>query len=132
MLIGVGMDLAAAAPWRAALEDPATAALEGTFTGAELRYCQAGAGDPGERLAARFAAKEAFVKALGASHLHQAPRVGRLDLRGVEVRNDDYGRPYLALHGEAKAVADQLGVRRAWVNLTHEDDTAGAVVVLEG
>ncbi len=132
MLIGLGLDLAAADLWRDALEDPATAVLEGTFTPAELAYAKGRPGDVAESLAVRFAAKEAFVKALGASHRHRAPRVPRLDPRDIEVSNDEYGRPYLVLHGAAEALADQLGVRHAWLSLTHEKSTAAAVVVLEG
>lgn len=132
MLIGIGIDLANADLWREALDDPATDALTGTFTGAELAYANAGPGDVAESLAARFAAKEAFVKALGASHRHEPPRVPRLDLRDIEVANDEYGRPYLVLHGEADTLAEQLGVRHAWLSLTHEKSTAAAVVVLEG
>ncbi len=130
MLIGVGLDLAAAETWREVLGDPATGALAGTFTPRELAYAREATGDAGEHLAARFAAKEAFVKALGCSHLHIPPRIPKMDLREVEVVNDEYGRPYLVLHGQAKALADQMGVRRAWLSLTHEQSTAA--VVLEG
>ncbi len=131
MLIGVGIDLAAADLWREALEDPATDVLAGTFTGAELAYAKDRPGDVAESLAARFAAKEAFVKALGASHRHRKPAVPRLDPRDIEVANDEYGRPYFVLHGQADAVAEQLGVRHAWLSLTHEKSIAAAVVVLE-
>jgi len=132
VLIGVGLDLAATAFWRDALEDPATDVLAGTFTPAELSYARSTSGEVAEHLAARFAAKEAFVKALGASHRHRRPRVARLDQRDIEVRNDEYGRPYLVLSGEAQATAEQLGVRHIWLSLTHEESTAAAVVVLEG
>ncbi len=132
MLIGVGLDLAAAEIWREALDDPATAAVTGTFTADELGYAHSAVGDVAEHLAVRFAAKEAFVKALGASHRHRPPRAPRLDLRDVEVANDDYGRPYLVLHGRAHALAEQMGVRHAWLSLTHERGTGAAVVVLEG
>ena len=132
MLIGLGMDLAAVSHWQAALANPATVAIEGTFTAAERAYAHSTAGAPAEHLAARFAAKEAFIKALGGARRPQPPLTARLDPRTVEVVRDPHGRPALALHGEAKAIADALGVRRTWVSLTHTEGTAGAVVALEG
>ena len=132
MLIGVGMDLAQVDFWAKALGDPATAVIEATFTPAERTYAQAAKGPTAEHLAARFAAKEAFVKAVGATRHGQPPLINRLDLRCVEVERDQHGRPRIALHGEARTLAGQLGVRHVWLSLTHTEGTAGAVVVLEG
>ncbi len=132
MLIGVGIDLAAADFWAKALVDPATAVVEGTFTAQELESARARSGPLEESLAARFAAKEAFVKALGGTRVSAPPLRTRVEPREVEVCSDDYGRPYLVLHGDAKSLADELGVRHAWLSLTHEAGQAAAVVVLEG
>ena len=132
MLIGVGIDLADASFWQAALDNPATSVVEGTFTDQERRDARTGAGDEAERLAGRFAAKEAFVKALGGSRLGLPPSVERLDLSEVEVLRDAYGRPSLTLHGRAAEIASNLGVRHTWLSLTHEKGQAAAVVVLEG
>lgn len=75
-------------------------------------------------LAARFAAKEAVAKALGAP-------VG-LHWRDAEVHRDDAGRPHLAMHGTVKDRADELGVARTHLSLSHDAGIASAVVVLEG
>lgn len=132
MLIGVGMDLAEVGTWRAALEQPASAAIEATFTPAERTYALTAVGESAEHFAARFAAKEAFIKAVGATRHGQPPLVSRLDLRTIEVERDLHGRPRIALHGEAQTLAGQLGVQHIWLSLTHTAETAGAVVVLEG
>ncbi len=132
MLIGLGMDLASVAFWRTALADPATDAVRGTFTADEQAYAHSTVGEPAEHLAARFAAKEAFIKALGAARRPQPPLTARLDPQSVEVVRDAYGRPALRLHADAQRIADALGVRHTWLSLTHTGDVAGAVVALEG
>ncbi len=131
MILGMGLDLAASEPWRQALEDPAGASLETCFTAGELARVQGGAVHPAERLAARFAAKEAFLKALGAATISRG--AGRpIDLRDIEVDSDAWGRPMLVLHRAALAQAEAIGVVRAHLSLTHEGATAAAVVMLEG
>jgi holo-[acyl-carrier protein] synthase len=132
VLIGIGMDLAEVGHWQKALGDPATSVIEATFTASERAYAQSSSGEAAQHLAARFAAKEAFIKALGATRHGRAPLTPQVDLRAIEVERDAHGRPRLALHGPAQALADQLGVRHIWLSLTHTDGTAGAVVVLEG
>jgi len=75
-------------------------------------------------LAARFAAKEALAKALGApAGMHWVD---------AEVRTDETGRPTLALSGSVAARAAELGVRHTHVSLSHDAGIASAVVVLEG
>ncbi len=77
-------------------------------------------------MAARFAAKEAAVKALGTGF---AAGVGPLD---VEVVSLSSGKPELRLHGAAARRAGELGAAAAHISLTHERDAAAAVVILEG
>lgn len=76
-------------------------------------------------LAARFAAKEAFAKALGTG-------LRGFSLNEVQVENDPHGRPYLVLHGRARELFARRGGSRAHLSLTHEKDAAIAVVVIEG
>jgi phosphopantetheine--protein transferase-like protein len=76
------------------------------------------------RLGARFAAKEAVMKALGVG-------LGAFKLRDVEVVRLASGAPTLRLHGAAAALADACGVRRWHVSLTHTALTAQAVVLAE-
>jgi len=94
------------------------------FTETERAYA-ARSRDPGPRLAARFAAKEAVLKALGVG-------VGAAGFRDVEVVRGEGGAPGLALSGRAAALSASRGVRRWHVSLTHTDTLAVASVVAEG
>jgi holo-[acyl-carrier protein] synthase len=76
-------------------------------------------------LAARFAAKEAFGKAIGAGLRHVA-------LRDIAVLNDSGGKPVMLLTGSAEAAFKELGGARIVVSLSHERDNALAVVLIEG
>ena len=76
-------------------------------------------------LAGRWAAKEAFAKALGTGF---SEGVGMHD---VEILPLASGRPELHLHGAAAARAESMGVRTVHVSISHERDVAGAVVILE-
>jgi holo-[acyl-carrier protein] synthase len=75
-------------------------------------------------LAARFAAKEALAKALGAP--------GNLSWQDAEVVTEESGRPRLELRGTVLARADELGVASVHLSLSHDAGIASAVVVLEG
>ena len=77
-------------------------------------------------VAARFAAKEAAVKALGTGF---AEGIGPRD---VAVRSLPSGKPELVLSGKAREKADALGVKKLHLTLTHTRDNAAAVVILEG
>ncbi len=81
--------------------------------------------DPTEALAARFAAKEAVMKAL-------AVGLGAFAFRDVEVVRAESGAPSLVLRGDADAVAARKGVGGWLVSLTHTDRTAGAVALALG
>lgn len=75
-------------------------------------------------LAARFAAKEAFGKALGTG-------LRGIVLRDILVRNDRFGKPEILVTGTAEAALAKAGARRVHLSLTHERDNAIAVVILE-
>jgi holo-[acyl-carrier protein] synthase len=95
------------------------------FTELERLQC-ARRQDRVQALAARFAAKEACLKALGTGWSQG------LSLKQVEVIRLEGGRPELKLHRAAAARAKELGVTRMLVSLTHQPGAAAAVVVLEG
>ncbi len=76
-------------------------------------------------IATRFAAKEAFAKALGVG-------LRGFELRDVEVRNDPLGKPEIVLHGKAVTALEKSGGTSVFVSLTHEEDYAIAMVVIEG
>ena len=98
--------------------------FERICTPAEREYCEKFGEGRFERYAGRFAAKEAFGKALGTG-------VEGFALRDVEVVNDPRGKPELRLHGNAPRALAAFGGRRVHVSLSHEDDNAIAMVVIE-
>ncbi|HET6792971.1 MAG TPA: holo-ACP synthase [Acidimicrobiales bacterium] len=91
------------------------------YTEAELAYAGR-ARDPTQRLAARFAAKEATMKALGVG-------VGGFAFREAEVVKARSGAPSMALHGRAAARAAAVGVGALVVTMTHTDQMAAAIVI---
>lgn len=78
-----------------------------------------------ERFAANFAVKEAFFKAVGKGF---KSNIRMLD---VEVLRDEYGKPYVNLHGKARRVAEMAGIHSVHVSISHDGDYATAVVILE-
>lgn len=117
----VGVDLVHVPSFAEQLEDRASGFVEHTFTPRERKVLQP------HRLAARFAAKEAFLKAWSGARLHQPPLLGNVDLREIEVADDGYGRPRLILHG---AIAQAVGACTTSLSLSHDGDAAIAVVLL--
>jgi holo-[acyl-carrier protein] synthase len=117
-----GIDLVDVPAFAQQLADPASGFVAATFTAAEQRLK-----DP-RRLAARFAAKEAFLKAWSGSRYGSAPLLGAVDLREIEVVSDGYGRPGIALHG---AVAAAVGPFAASLSLSHDGDAAIALVCFD-
>jgi holo-[acyl-carrier protein] synthase len=120
---GLGTDLVEIERFRQALARRASLP-DRLFTAGEQEYAF-GQHDPVHSLAARFGAKEAVMKALGAG-------LGAFAFRAVEVVRDDTGAPSLALHGAAATLAAERGVRAWQLSLTHTDATAMAVVLALG
>lgn len=133
-VLGVGIDLVDVVAFGEQLEAPGTRFELHAFSAGERAEVGATAPDRVRRLAARYAAKEAFVKAWSASRFGRAPALAAWDLSEVEVVNDAHGRPSLRLSGAvAAAVHEQFGDRwTAHVSTTHDGPSAAAVVVLEG
>ena len=123
MILGVGIDLTPAERIARALARHAGRFEARVFTDGERRYC-AGKARPAEHYAARFAAKEAMLKALGVPD--------GLSWHEMEVVPSERGRPDLVLRGAAEQAARRLGVTKVWLTLTHAGGLAAAVVVLEG
>ncbi|MDK1472857.1 holo-ACP synthase [Streptomyces sp. 549] len=122
MIIGVGIDVAEIDRFAQSMErTPGLAAR--LFLDGEL-YLPSGERRGVASLAARFAAKEALAKALGAP--------GGLHWTDAEVRTADSGRPSLVVHGTVAARAEELGVREWHVSLSHDAGVASAVVIAEG
>lgn len=125
MIVGIGIDLVQIGRVAELLERRGERALRRLFTPGEVERCRGGR-SPRESFAARFAAKEAFFKALGTGW----GRGG--DWTEVEVVSAPSGAPGLRLHGRAAARAAARGVSRLHLSLTHTGDLTGAYVVLEG
>ena len=115
MIVGVGVDLVEVARFARSLERT-PALLERLFTPAEQAV------EKLESLAARFAAKEAVAKVLG------APGLSWVDAEVVRLEN---GAPRLVLHGEALAHAQEMGIAHWHVSLSHDGGFATAFVVAE-
>jgi len=124
MIIGLGTDLVGVARIAGVYARHGEHFLARTYSAGERTYCLA-ARDPAERLAARWAAKEACMKALGTGW---AKGVGFTD---ISLLADAAGVPRLALAGGALRVAERLGARRWHCSVSHSDGFAMAVVVLE-
>ena len=124
MIVGIGTDLAEVKRIGQTVEDYGDRFLNRVFTELERRYSMRKK-NYAERLAARFAAKEAGMKAIGTGW-----RFG-VTWKDFEVVNEPTGRPTLRLSGAAARHADRLGAKRISLSLTHTADTAFAVVILE-
>jgi len=132
-VIGLGLEIVDVSAFRGQLDDPTAALPLTAFSTAE--QAEVGVTEPSSarRLAARGAAKLAFLKALSASNPDAEHLLGSPDLSEVEIANDASGKPSLRVWGEVARVATGcLGSDWiALVSLTHEGNTAAAVVVLE-
>src|SRR5204862_5759383 len=116
---GIGIDAVEVDRFRTVLRRTPGVATR-LFTDGE-RAAGARRRDPAQRLAARFAAKEAVMKALGVG-------LGAFGFHDVEVINGPNGAPTLELRGEAARLAARLGVRHVRVSMTHTNLLAEAVV----
>ena len=125
MIIGIGIDIIKSDRIRAAVERRGGRFLDRVYTPGEQAYC-ARKSDGTYSLAARFAVKEAAFKALGSGW-----SAGGGFLK-VEVVNNPAGKPDVVLHGRAKAIAEELGVKSILTSITHDAGISAAVVVLEG
>jgi len=121
-MIGIGCDLVEVERIKSAI---ARAGFkERVFTPEEIAYCTGSAGDKAQSYAARFAAKEAFLKAIGTGL-----RGGKLT--EISVTNDELGKPELRVKGYFASYLEKLGVKKICVTLSHTSSNAMAVVMLE-
>jgi holo-[acyl-carrier protein] synthase len=125
MILGMGTDLAEVDRIRTAIERFGSRFTGRVYTAAEAAYAERKA-NRYERYAARFAAKEAGMKAIGTGWNDG------IRWQDFEVANLPSGKPTLRLHGRAREIADEMGVRGISLSLTHTANVAMAVVILEG
>jgi holo-[acyl-carrier protein] synthase len=124
MILGIGVDLMEPARLERSLAEHGDRFEERVFTPGEIADCTDRA-DRAQALAARFAAKEACLKALGTGWAEG------LGFSQIEVVRAENGRPEIRLNGRAAERADEIGVKSIHVSLTHQPTMAAAVVVLE-
>jgi holo-[acyl-carrier protein] synthase len=124
MIIGTGIDIAEVPRIRHSIERFGDRFLHRIYTAGEIRYCDSKANRV-ERYAARFAAKEAAMKALGTGWSHG------VRWRDCEVSRLPGGRPTILFHGKAGEIAATLGLKNAALSISHTEAQAIAQVILE-
>ncbi|MFZ0978331.1 MAG: holo-ACP synthase [Candidatus Acidiferrales bacterium] len=124
MIVGLGLDIAEIDRIEAAIKRHGAPFLERLFTPAEMAYCESHKGKY-ERYAARFAAKEAAMKALGTGWSHG------VRWRDIEVTREPSGKPTLRLAGVAADIAKRMGVKNISLTITHSGNLALAEVIFE-
>lgn len=97
---------------------------EKIFTPNEIKYCESRK-NKAQNYAARFAAKEAFFKAIGTGWR------GGLAFNEIEVVNNELGKPEINLYGETKKLIEKDRIENIYVSLSHVKNLASAIVILE-
>ena len=125
MIVGIGIDLVEIDRVEHMIESLGDRMYSRLFSDDEASYIRSKP-LPAQHAAVRLAAKEAAFKALAGNDLAR-----RITWTDVEVISDRNGIPSIKLHGTAQQRADELGITRIHVSLTHSRDSAAAMVVLE-
>jgi holo-[acyl-carrier protein] synthase len=123
MICGIGIDIQDVAAFAECVAQSGNDYIERVFTGREINYCDA-TSNPMEAYAARFAAKEAAMKALGTGW-------DGVDWHDFEILKEATGPPTLILSGSAERIAKERGVVSSWISLSHVTNYAVAQVVFE-
>jgi holo-[acyl-carrier protein] synthase len=123
MIAGIGVDMIEVKRMERWLDN--SALLERYFNSQEITLAFSRKKSAAQTLAARFAAKEAFGKALGTG-------LARIELKDIIVINNDNGKPDIQLTGTAKNEFEKSGANKVHLSLTHEKENAIAMIVLEG
>lgn len=124
MILSIGIDIIEVYRIRETLARTPRFA-ERVFTAKEREYCNGKGAAAAQSYAARFAAKEAFLKALKTGWR------GKLTWQDMEIINDSQGVPSLALYGEAKILFEKSGANKIHLSISHTTEHAVAEVILE-
>jgi holo-[acyl-carrier protein] synthase len=124
MILGVGIDIIEVARIRSSYERFGERFLIRILLPGEINYCLSHK-EPGPFLAARFAAKEAISKAFGTGIGSQ------LRWQDMEVRGKESGEPFVILHGPGETLLKERNARAVLLSLSHTQDYAAAVAILE-
>ena len=122
-IIGLGMDLIECERIRHIWQEHGDRLTDRLLTEAELAYCQRYAADVVQRVAGRFAAKEAILKVLGTGWR------GKIAWRDMEILNDSAGKPLVTLSGECKTIAESLGISSILITITHTKNYGAATAI---
>jgi|APSaa5957512535_1039671.scaffolds.fasta_scaffold496458_1 holo-[acyl-carrier protein] synthase len=127
---GIGIDIVCISEFANLVNDSASVFVPNHFTDAEVQYSKSAVSQrPEIHLAARYAAKEALIKALESMHLFRPPLITKLQYTEIELAKDPHGRPYFIFHGEIEMIVKDLNIQ-AMVSLSHDGDYAIAQVLL--
>jgi len=121
MIVGTGIDIVEVGRVKEAVDKWGNSFLKKVFTDSEIEYAK-GRRFSSEHLAARFAAKEAVLKAFGENRW--------VDWKNVETFNADTGKPSVKLHGYLEDLKKERGVGEVMVSISHTKDYALANVIL--
>ncbi len=124
-VLGIGVDLAATDRMKDEMLKEGAGFRDRVFHPNEIAYCDSKA-RPNEHYAARFAAKEAFAKALGTGIAKG------VSWREIEVARTESGAPFFRLHERTAQIARERGIRQVHLSLSHARSLAAAMVVIEG
>jgi holo-[acyl-carrier protein] synthase len=124
MIVSIGTDIIEVYRIRETLQRTPRFA-ERVFTEKERAYCEAKGAAAAQSYAARFAAKEAFLKALRTGWR------GKIGWQDIEIKNDEYGAPFLEISGEAREILEKLKANKIHLSMSHTTEHAIANVVLE-
>ncbi|MEW5806985.1 MAG: holo-ACP synthase [Acidobacteriota bacterium] len=125
MILGTGIDIVQVARIEEAIRNQGESFLKRVFTEEEMRYCNSLC-DHLPSIAARFAAKEAAMKALATGWS------GGVSWKDIGVVSVPPAAPYIVLTGEAEKIFQKLGGRKVHCSLSHHKDYAAAIVIIEG
>jgi holo-[acyl-carrier protein] synthase len=124
MIVSIGIDIVEVYRIRETLERTPRFASR-VFTEKERAYCESKGAAAAQSFAARFAAKEAFLKALKTGWR------GKITWQDMEILNDPQGVPSLEIKGEARKLLENLGADKIHLSISHTTDHAVAQVILE-
>lgn len=124
MIVSIGTDIIEVYRIRETLERTPRF-VERVFTEKEREYCEAKGAVSAQSYAARFAAKEALLKALRTGWR------GKISWQDVEIKNDKFGAPYFEISGEAQNILEKLGANKVHLSMSHTSEHAIANVILE-
>ncbi|MDB5272838.1 MAG: acpS [Chitinophagaceae bacterium] len=124
MIKGLGTDIIAVERVKQKIDKP-FGFLEKVYSVAEITVCEGKGKSKYESYAGRFAAKEAFLKAVGISWIDE------FNLNEIEILNEPSGKPYLKLSGSAAQWASTTGISKIFLSISHTSEYATATVILE-